>query len=174
MMAHENAKKNINEIRNVTPTFGSKSVCHNFPKSNNLPCLTSPICLFVSGRNKKVSNKARSVITPAIINGIPMPKPTVIAEIAGPKIKPKLKAAPIKPNAFALCSGLVESEMTAKATGIFPAVNPSRARAIKRKIAFGANAIRKNEPAVPSIEISSIGLRPYLSERRPIIGVEIN
>jgi hypothetical protein len=78
------------------------------------------------------------------------------------------------PNAFGLSSGLVVSEITANATGILPAVIPSSALAKKRNNAFGANAIIKNDTAVPAIEINSRGRLPYLSDSRPIIGVEIN
>jgi hypothetical protein len=66
------------------------------------------------------------------------------------------------------------SEITAWATGKFPAVNPSSARAKNKKIALGANAIVKKEIAVPASEIAKRGFRPYLSESLPIIGVEIN
>jgi hypothetical protein len=98
----------------------------------------------------------------------------VNAEIAGPKINPKLNADPIRPNALGRSSGFVESEITAKATGIFPAVSPSSARARKRNMKLGAKAIVKKDAAVPIIEIRSNGLLPYLSDNLPIIGVEIN
>jgi hypothetical protein len=130
--------------------------------------------LFVSGKNRAVMTTAIKVITPAITNGTEEPNPTVNAAIAGPKIKPKLNAALIIPKALGLSSGFVESEITAKATGMFPAVIPSSMRAINRKIKFGANAIRKKEIAVPIIDINSKGFLPYLSDIRPIIGVEIN
>ena len=117
---------------------------------------------------------ATTVTQPAIIKGSEALIPTVTAAIAGPKINPKLNAALTNPNAFARSSGLVESEITANATGMFPAVIPSSMRAKKRKRTFGANAIIKKEPAVPIIETRRRGRRPYLSESRPIIGVEMN
>lgn len=100
--------------------------------------------------------------------------PKVNAAMAGPKTNPKLNAEPIKPNAPARSSGLVESETTAKTTGIFPAVSPSNARERKRKRALGAMAMRKKEAAVPMIEMRSMGRRPYLSDKRPMMGVEMN
>ena len=44
----------------------------------------------------------------------------------------------------------------------------------KQEIALGAKAIKKNDMVVPMIDKISIGLRPYLSDKRPISGVEIN
>jgi len=112
--------------------------------------------------------------TPAIINGTFSPYLNVTADIAGPKTKPKPNAAPIIPKPFALSLSDVVSEMTADATGIFPAVIPSKARAKKRKNALGANAAIKKETAVPKIDEIRRGRLPNLSERRPMIGVEIN
>ena len=173
-MEQAKAKKNNNETINVAPTFLSKSVCQSFGKSNNFPSRTSPMCWFVSGRYRAVKTTAIIVMIPAIINGTPDPKPKVSAEIAGPKTNPKLKADPISPKARALSCGFVESEITANATGILPAVNPSSARAINKNSAFGANAMVKNDAAVPKIEISKRGRLPYLSDSRPIIGVAKN
>lgn len=132
------------------------------------------MCLFVSGRYIAVRTTAIKVMTPAIRNGTAFPKPIVKAEIAGPNTNPKLKAALIIPKALGLSSGFVESEITAKATGTFPAVSPSIARATKRNNAVGAKAITKNEAAVPVIDIKRSGFLPYLSDNLPIIGVEIN
>jgi len=130
--------------------------------------------LFVSGKKRIVIIVAKIEINAAIKNGICVPNPTVKAEIAGPKKNPKPNDAPIIPNPFArLCDSFV-SEMTAATTGILPAVIPSRARAKKRKIAFGATASNKKEVAVPAIEVTKSGFLPYLSERRPIIGAEKN
>ena len=114
------------------------------------------------------------VIIPATINGTPKPNPSVNEAVAGPNTNPKFSAEPISPNAFARSSGFVESEMTANATGILPAVNPSNALAKKRKKAFGAKAVIKNDIAVPRIDMINNGLRPYLSDNLPMIGVEIN
>jgi len=108
------------------------------------------------------------------INQISTELESVKAEIAGPKINPNPNEAPIIPNPLARSWGAVVSEITAEATGILPAVMPSSARAKNRKIADGANAIMKNEMAVPASEISSNGLRPNLSDIRPITGVERN
>lgn len=118
-----------------------------------------------------VISAAIAVITPAIINGRDGEIPTVKAEIAGPMTKPKPNDAPIIPNPFALSSGLVVSEMTAVATEIFPAVNPSSARAKNKKKAVGAKACIKKEITVPIIEMIKRGLLPYLSDILPIIGV---
>jgi hypothetical protein len=41
-------------------------------------------------------------------------------------------------------------------------------------MALGANAIVIKDAAVPKIEIRSKGFLPYLSDNRPIIGVETN
>lgn len=161
-------------MRNVGPTSGFTSVFTISGKSNSFPCLTSPICLFVSGRKSMVKIAAMSVITPAIIKGTPSPKPMVKAATAGPNTNPKLKAAPTKPNARGRSSGFVESEITANTTGIFPAVNPSSARARNKNNAFGANAIIKNDATVPKIEVTNKGRLPYLSDKRPIIGVDAN
>lgn len=117
---------------------------------------------------------AISVMTPAIINGRDGEMPTVRAEIAGPTTNPNPKDAPIIPNPFARSSGLVVSEITADATEIFPAVNPSNPRAKNKKMALGANACIKNEITVPTIEIIRSGRLPYLSEKRPITGVAMN
>src|SRR3989339_862297 len=111
---------------------------------------------------------------PAMIKGQASPNPTVRAAIPGPNTKPKLSEAPTIPKALARSSIDVESEMTAKATGIFPAVSPSKARAINKNRTLGAKAMTKNESAVPNNDKSNIGLRPYLSDKRPIIGVEKN
>ena len=113
-------------------------------------------------------------ITAAIINGYDRLMPTVSADIAGQKIKPNPNDAPIIPNPFARSLGSVVSVITAAATGMLPAVIPSIARAINKNIALGANAINKNDNAVPAIEITSKGFRPYLSDSLPMIGVEIN
>lgn len=174
MMAQEKARKKTSEIRKVTPTPGSKRVCHIFLKSKSLPFFTSPICWLVSGRKRAVKMAATRVTAPAIMNGRALWMPMVKAAIAGPNTKPKLKAEPMKPKAPARSSGLVESETTANTTGIFPAVSPSRARERKRKSALGAIAIRKNEAAVPMMEMRSMGRRPYLSDKRPMMGVEMN
>lgn len=117
---------------------------------------------------------AMRVIIPAIINGKDGEIPTVSAEIAGPKTNPNPKDAPIIPNPFALFSGVVVSEITAVATEILPAVNPSSARAKNKNIAFGAKACIKKETTVPTIEMIRSGLLPYLSDIRPIIGVATN
>ncbi len=154
--------------------LGSIAAWISFGKSNNFAFLTSPKCLFVSGRITQVKITAISVITPAIIKGMEAPKPTVKAEIAGPKIKPKPKEAPIIPNPLALSFGLVVSEITAEATGIFPAVIPSKALAKKRIAALGAKAVMKKERAVPKSDIIRRGFLPYLSDSLPISGVEIN
>ena len=71
------------------------------------------------------------------------------------------------------CGGVV-SDITAEATGIFPAVIPSSARAKNRKIAFGAKAAITKETVVPIMDATSNGFLPYLSESLPIKGVEIN
>jgi hypothetical protein len=57
---------------------------------------------------------------------------------------------------------------------MFPAVKPSSARAKKRKKALGAKAVIKKDTAVPIIDKRSMGRLPYLSDSRPIIGVETN
>src|SRR3989344_5068434 len=98
----------------------------------------------------------------------------VKAAIAGPKKNPNPNAAPNIPNPFARDFSSVVSVIAAAITGIFPAVIPSSAREKKRKKAFGANAVIKKERAVPANEITRSGLRPYLSERRPMMGLEIN
>ena len=77
------------------------------------------------------------------------------------KINPNPKLAPIIPNPLARSSGLVVSEMTAEATGILPAVRPSSARARNKNMALGANAMRKKDAAVPAMERTRSGLRPY-------------
>src|SRR5438876_213378 len=97
---------------------------------------------------------------PAIIKGTALPHPTVNAAMAGPKTNPKLKAAPIRPKALGLSLTSVESEITAKATGILPAVRPSRDLAKKRNNALGAKAVMKNDIAVPAIERRRRGRRP--------------
>ena len=127
----------------------------------------------VSGRNIIVTTTEIAAITPAIIKGSAGLIPTVNAEIAGPKKNPNPNAAPKIPNPLARDLASVVSEITAEMTGIFPAVIPSRARERKRKSALGAKAAIKNEREVPSSEITSIGLRPYLSDNLPIIGFEI-
>ena len=119
-------------------------------------------------------NTASSDIPAAIKNGTCNPNPTVAADIAGPKKNPNPKAAPIIPNPFALSFGGVVSEITALATGIFPAVIPSRARAKNKNKALGANAAITNESVVPAIDATSNGFLPYLSESLPIKGAEIN
>ncbi len=105
-------------------------------------------------------------------NGTCVPNPTVAAEIAGPNTNPNPNEAPMIPNPFALSFISVVSEITAEATGIFPAVIPSSARAINRNSAVGAKAAIKNDSAVPPRDKTSNGLRPYLSESLPIKGVE--
>lgn len=117
---------------------------------------------------------ARIEIAAAIKKGRALLIPTVSAEIAGPKINPNPNEAPMIPNPLARSLGSVVSVITAEATGMFPAVIPSRARAIKRNSALGANAIKINDNAVPVIETIRRGFRPYLSESLPITGVEIN
>jgi hypothetical protein len=94
--------------------------------------------------------------------------------MAVPKINPNPKDAPIIPNPFARYLGSVVSEIIADATGMFPAVMPSSARAMNKKIAFGAKAIIRKERAVPVIEIIKRGFRPYISDKRPITGVDKN
>lgn len=69
---------------------------------------------------------------PAMIKGREGDIDTVRADIAGPKINPNPKEAPMIPNPLALCSCDVVSDITAEATGILPAVIPSKALAIKR------------------------------------------
>ena len=128
--------------------------------------------LFVSGKNSNVITVATMEIPPAIKNGTDVPNPSVKAEIAGPKTNPNPNDAPIMANPRALSLGSVVSEMTADATGIFPAVIPSNARARKRKIALGANARTKNDKAVPAIDITRRGFLPYLSESLPIMGAD--
>lgn len=132
------------------------------------------MCLLVSGKKTAVKTTARKVTIPATINGSEAEYDTVRAEIAGPKINPNPHEAPITPNPRARYSCDVVSEITAEITGIFPAVIPSNARAIKRKMAFGANAAIKNETAVPKIEIKRSGFLPYLSDILPMTGVAIN
>ena len=111
---------------------------------------------------------------PAIINGTCRPKPAVAAEIAGPKTNPNPNEAPIIPNPFALFFTSVVSEITADATGIFPAVIPSNALATNRNIALGAKAAMKNDRAVPAIDNTNNGFLPYLSESLPMKGADIN
>ena len=147
---------------------------NNFAKSNNLSCFVSPICWFVSVRNIAVMITAISDTMAAIIKGYVAFVATVAAEIIGPNINPNPKDAPIIPKPFARSFGGVVSVITAVATGIFPAVIPSNARAIKRKIALGANAMRRNEATVPLSEIMSNGRLPYLSDSLPMIGVDKN
>src|SRR5258708_3254639 len=57
-------------------------------------------------------------------------------------------------------------------TGMLPAVSPSRARARKRNAALGANAITKNDTAVPMMERSSIRLSDKYG-RRPMLLLSI-
>lgn len=167
-------KEYIREIRKVIPTLLSTTAFASAGISKSLPPLTSPICLLVSGNKIAVRTTAIAAITPAIMKGNDCPKPTVKAEIAGPKKKPKPKEAPIIPKPFALSFGWVVSEITAEATGILPAVIPSKARARNKKIALGAKAAIKKDTAVPVREIKSKGFLPNLSDIRPIIGVAIN
>ena len=108
------------------------------------------------------------------MNGICNPYGRDTVAINGPKMKPKPKDAPMRPNPFARSFSDVVSEITAEATEIFPDVKPSRARARNRKRAFGANAAIKNEIAVPISEMSKSGFLPYLSESLPITGVAKN
>lgn len=117
---------------------------------------------------------AISDITPAMIKGNEAECATVRADIAGPKMKPNPNDAPIIPNPRVLCSCEVVSDIIAEATGIFPAVMPSSARAKNKNIALGANAMIKNEIAVPKIEMIRRGLLPYLSDILPMMGVEMN
>ena len=132
------------------------------------------MCLLVSGKNAQVIITEIAVTIAAIINGSDGFIPTVKAEIAGPAMKPNPKAAPIIPNPFARSSGFVVSEMTAVATGIFPAVRPSRALAINKNMTEGAKAIVRNEITVPISEMTKSGFLPYLSENLPITGVDRN
>jgi hypothetical protein len=111
-------------------------------------------------------------IAAAIKKGALSPNCTVAAEIAGPNRNPKPNEAPIIPNPLARSCGGVVSEITAEATGILPAVIPSKALARKRKIALGANAAIIKEIAVPVIEITNKGFLPYLSDNLPISGVD--
>lgn len=173
-MAQANARKKIKDIKKVIPTFGSNKVCHIPLKSKSFAFFISPMFLLVSGKNKAVKTTAKVVTPPAIKKGRVAPKPMEKAAIAGPKTNPKLRADPMSPKAFARFSGLVESEITAKATGILPAVSPSSALERKRNKALGAKAIIKKDKAVPEMDKRSIGLRPYLSDKRPMMGVEIN
>lgn len=161
-------------MRNVIPTFSSISACNSFEKLKNGLFLTSPKCLFVSGRKNAVTKTAPRETSPAIIKGSAGLIDTVKAEIAGPKTNPKPKAPQRIPKPLVLSSGFVVSDMTAEATGIFPAVIPSSALAMNRNIALGAKAAIKKDAAVPIKEISNKGFLPYLSERRPIIGVAKN
>src|SRR5260221_6172663 len=132
------------------------------------------MCLFVSGKNIQVIITEIAVTIAAIIKGREGLIPTVKAEIAGPAIKPNPKAAPIIPNPFARSFISVESEITAVATGTFPAVKPSRARAKNKNIAEGANAIVIKDITVPINDTISNGLLPNLSDNLPITGEEIN
>src|SRR3989344_978073 len=161
-------------ISRVAPIFSSNMARKIFAKLKRGARFTWPRCLFVSGKNIAVRITAIRDIDPAIINGKEAEYDTVKADMAGPKIKPKPKEAPIMPKPLALCSWVVVSEMTAEATGILPAVMPSRARAIKRNQKLGAKAIIKKDIAVPRIEKINMGLLPYLSDIRPIIGVARN
>ena len=128
----------------------------------------------VSGKKSAVKMTASKDTAAAIIKGMAGLMPTVSAEMAGPKINPNENDAPIMPNPLARFFGSVVSEITADATGIFPAVMPSSARAIKIKIALGANAIMAKEITVPAMDAMSSGFLPNLSDNRPIIGVERN
>src|SRR3989338_4458626 len=109
-----------------------------------------------------------------MINGKDGDMPTVNAEIVGPNTKPKPKEAAMIPKPRGLSFGSVVSDITAIATGIFPAVIPSSIRPKNRKSTLGAKAKVKKERAVPTSENRSIGLLPYLSDIRPIIGVAKN
>ena len=132
------------------------------------------MCLFVSGRNAAVTKTAPTDTKPAMIKGSAGLIDTVTAEIAGPNTNPNPNAAQSMPKPFVLSSGFVVSEITAEATGMFPAVIPSNALAIKRNRALGANAAKKKESAVPASDINKSGFLPYLSESLPITGVDIN
>ncbi len=132
------------------------------------------MCLLVSGKKAQVITTEMAVMNAAMIKGREGLMPTVTAEMAGPATKPMPKAAPIIPKPFALSSGLVVSEMTAVATGILPAVRPSRARAMNKKMAEGARAIMIKEMTVPMSETTNSGFLPYMSDHLPITGVEIN
>ena len=132
------------------------------------------MCLFVSGKKRAVIITAANETKAAIRKGMAAVIPTVAADIAGPKINPNPNDAPIIPKPFALFSSVVVSEITAAATGRFPAVIPSKALAKNKNMALGANAIMRNESAVPRIEIISKGFLPYLSDILPIMGVERN
>lgn len=132
------------------------------------------MCLLVSGKRSKVNIVPNRAITPAITKGIDDPNPTVRAEMAGPKTKPKPKAAPITANPFVRSLRSVVSEMTADTTGMLPAVSPSKALAKKRKMALGAEAAIKKDKAVPTKDRTSMGFLPYLSDILPMIGVAKN
>jgi len=92
-------------------------------------------------------------------------------------MKPRPKAAPIRPKLFARCSGGVVSEIAACATAMLPPVKPSSAREKKssgrlRRMTPRANSTYDRH--VPISEKSRTGLRPNRSESSPRIGVATN
>jgi hypothetical protein len=78
--------------------------------------------------------------------------------------KPTPKAMPISPNDLARWLGSVWSEMYACASDRFPAVAPSRMRAMYSIQSALARAITMKPINVPIWLISSIGLRPTRSD----------
>ena len=103
--------------------------------------------------------------------------------IAGPSIKPKPKAAPIRPKPLARSSGGVTSAIYAWAVLIFPPVMPSRIRAknstastvpMPRGSSWSARPNTTYEIPVPARLISSTGRRPNRSDSAPSTGEKIN
>ena len=94
--------------------------------------------------------------------------------IAGPRMKPKPSATPIRIIPEARFLPVVMSAATAEAVEIFPAMMPPSARPSTSRAKLPANTqIRFASTMPPSVKIS-VGRRPCLSEYAPQIGAKTN
>src|SRR3989304_7718756 len=94
--------------------------------------------------------------------------------MAGPKMKPRPKAAPTRPMPFARFSGGVMSAITAGAVGIFAPAMPAKMRAAKSSGNDETDANARYDRNDPNRPARMIGRRPMRSESRPQIGAKMN
>ena len=94
--------------------------------------------------------------------------------MAGPKMKPRPKAAPTNPMPLARFSGVVESAMNACAVGMFAPAIPARMRAANSIASESARPKARYDTADPSRPARMIGRRPKMSDSRPQTGAKRN
>jgi hypothetical protein len=181
------ARKNKKKPRHRLPTFGLANTFASWAKGFKARfrgrarrCSAG----WVSGSNSNTNTRLIAAIATAIHTGKVTLQRLNTPARAGPRMKPRPKATPIKPNALARFSGLLISASTAPALAAVPPLKPSSRRPLNSKtkgqaLAWGQGISRvianKAKPnTVPATQQAITGLLPKRSLRAPINGVAKN